>query len=109
MFHWITWKSYLAIGICTALAFFIGGQLAGASLIDLIRRFEANAIGAGMSQGLTSLFTEPLRIALEGNPIVCAVAGAVWPLTLLWLLLFLLIVVYGIIVPGLSTAGSTIR
>ncbi len=108
MFEAVTWKVYLAVGLATGFIFFILGRLGGKAMTDVILQFESNAVNAGMSKGFSSLFVEPIRIALEGNPIICAILGAVWPITLLWLGLFLIVVLYGIIVPGLRTAGTTI-
>jgi hypothetical protein len=108
MLDWVTWKAYVGIAIATALIFFLAGRLAGPNITNIILQFESNAVNAGMSRGFSSLFVEPIRISLEGNPIVCIVLGLVWPITLLWLGLFLIVVLYGIIVPGLQTAGTTI-
>lgn len=102
------WKSYLAIGITTGLLFFLAGRFAGPQVTAIVKQFESAANGAGMSSGLTSLFTEPIRIALEGNPFVCIIVGVIWPITFIVLLLFLLVVVYGIVVPGMQQAGTTI-
>jgi hypothetical protein len=108
MFHWLTWKLYVAIGIATAIGFFVIGRAAGGPLYGIIVNFENNAIRGGMSRGLTSLITEPIRIALEGNPIVCAVIGAIWPVALFWLLLLLFLLVASVLGPGLNQATGTI-
>lgn len=108
MLDWVTWKLYLVIGLVTGGLFFLGGRFAGPQLTDLVQQFEDNAIGAGMSQGLTSLFAEPIRIALEGNVFVSIIVGMVWPLTYFVLLMYVLVVVYGIVVPGVQQAGGTI-
>jgi hypothetical protein len=102
-------RQYLVVALGTGLIFYILGLLGGPGLRGFILQFEVAAVRGGVSQGLTDLITEPMIQALSGNLLAAVIAGLLWPVTLLWVGLLFVLIIYAILGPGLNTAGNALR
>ncbi|MCS6836864.1 MAG: hypothetical protein NZ750_12720 [Anaerolineae bacterium] len=102
-------RQYLVVALVTGSIFYVLGLLGGPGLRSFILQFEAAAVRGGVSQGLVDLITEPMIQALSGSILASAIAGLLWPVTLLWVVLLFVLIVFAILGPGLNTAADTFR
>lgn len=102
-------RQYLVVALVTGLIFYILGLLGGPALRGFILQFEDASVRGGISQGLVDLITEPMIQALSSNILAAAIAGLLWPVTLLWVVLLFVLITFAILGPGLNTAANAIR
>lgn len=109
MFGTISIKNYLLIAVAVGLAFGIINALAAAPLSGFISELRAMAVAGGLPVALADIVAEPLLLLINGGVVGAVVAGAFWPLVLLWLFLLLVLMVLAFLLPGARQAGEGIR
>lgn len=110
MFGWLNTRSYIVIAVVVALLLYGMSLLPslGASLNTLIFNFKIGAEASGLSGGVTNFIYEPMRLVFEGNLVACIMAGLLWPLALLWIILAFLMMIISVLGPGVGAARGTI-
>lgn len=101
-------KTYLIIAVGVTATFYLLGLLAGTGLISVVRQFQSAALGGGMSPEIGRLVIDPITWALSGDIFAALVVGLLWPLALVWVLLFFLVAIFAFLGPGVGAARSTI-
>lgn len=107
MFGWLNWKTYLMIAVAVALALIAIGLIGGTGGATFITTIRQQAYSAGMVPWLADMIAIPLETALSGDILAAVIAGALWPVTLVWLILFFILMAYSILVPGAGAVGAT--
>jgi hypothetical protein len=110
MFTWLNTRSYIVIAVVVALLLYAMSLVPsiGASLNTLIFNFKLGAEASGLGGGITDLIYEPMRLVFEGNLAACIMAGVLWPLSLLWIILAFLMMIISVLGPGVGAARGTI-
>lgn len=104
----MSFRTYLIIGVIVAVVLYILDLLIGDAMIGFIENFRVQAISAGMAPVIADTIAQPLKLIFSQDLIGALVAGALWPFAGIWLLLLIVLVVYGAIVPGINAAGQPI-
>jgi hypothetical protein len=101
-------KNYLIISVLSSLGIFII-SLGLHSQIDLaLTQLRSGAVMAGMSYNIANVVTEPLRAAFTNGLPGAIVAGFLWPVSALWLILIFLLFFYATLGSGFGQAATTI-
>jgi hypothetical protein len=109
IFGAMKWYVYLLISAGVFAFFLIFGLIAGEGVISIISDMRNAAVGAGgLPAGIADLIVQPIVFALQGDIINAAIVGLLWPLTMVWLLLIVILLFFAYIIPGAGTARGTL-
>lgn len=108
MFGLIDAKVYAFISLITAallaaINFFDQSEVAR----TFLESQAAQAQGSGLGSAVANFVVRPLIFAMD-NPAGHIIAGLLWPVLVLWLLLLVLLLTFAFIAPGIFRARSTI-
>jgi amino acid permease len=102
----ISYRTYFAIAIVVGIITYVMGLTGGDSLVQFFTQIQNNALGNGVSAGITTLFVGPF-IFVFSNPLPGAVlAGLAWPLIIVWLVLLFMIIIITAFSSGYNTAAT---
>ena len=106
MFGVLNFRVYLIIGffvgvICVATAYFDRGGATASFFTEI----GANASRFGMPSTIANFIVQPIAFAF--SDIYWAIAaGILWPLLVIWFILFIVLLVYSIIGPAITEINT---
>ena len=109
IFGTMKWYVYLLIAAIVAALTLIFGIAAGQQVIELVTQMRGEAIAlGGLSPAVADLIAQPIIFAFQGEIVNSLLIGLFWPLALVWLLMFVVLLFFAYIVPGAGIAGDQI-
>jgi protein-S-isoprenylcysteine O-methyltransferase Ste14 len=102
----ISFRVYIAVGVVVGIIVYLVGLLAGSSLAQFFIEIQNNALANGISPAIVTLIVGPFIFALSNPAIGGIIAGFVWPLIIVWLVLLFLIIIVTAFSQGYNTAAS---
>ncbi|MCB9458424.1 MAG: hypothetical protein H6670_02155 [Anaerolineaceae bacterium] len=109
IFGTMKWYVYLMIAAIVAALTLIFGLAAGDQVIQIITEMRNIAMASGgLPQPVADLIAQPIIFAFQGEIINSLLVGIFWPLALVWLILFVILLFFAYIVPGAGIAGDQI-
>lgn len=106
----LNFRTYVVVGIGTTLVLYLVNFLAGPGILNVLNDIQQRALQAGISSGIASFVMEPLKFIFQPDSLAGpALAGLLWPLGFLWLMLMILMIVFAVITPALNQAADPIR
>lgn len=102
----ISYRAYFGIAIVVAIITYLVALTGGDSLVQFFTEIQNNALANGVSEPITTIFIGPFLFVF-GNPLTGAiVAGLLWPLIIVWLVLLFLIIIITAFAQGYGTAAT---
>jgi len=109
IFGTMKWYVYLLIAAIVAALTLLFGIVAGQQVIELVTQMRGEAVAlGGLPVPVADLITQPIIFAFQGDIVNSLIVGIFWPLALVWLLLFVVLLFFAYIIPGAGIAGDQI-
>ena len=104
MFGLITPKVYAFVALCTsAMLYGINWLDRNEALVGFLNKQVTRASTSGLGSAIAKLIVKPMIFAVD-TPAGAVVGGLLWPMALLWLLLFVLLMMFSFLAPAMGKA-----
>ena len=108
MFGTMSTRSYIIIAVVCVIVFLLLGLIAKDGIATFVEQTRVDAIAAGLAPFLADAIAVPVRLAFSGEILPAVIAGLLWPLVLLWVILLLVMLIFAFILPGVGAARGAI-
>lgn len=98
----VNFRTYLFIGVGIGFACYVLGMVAGPMLNAQLTNVRWGAVNAGLAPVLADLITQPFIFAFSGDLVGAVVAGVLWPLAVVWIVLLVLALVFTLLGGGIG-------
>lgn len=106
MFALISFRAYIGIGVVVGIIVYLIGLVAGPQVVNFFTQLEATALVNGVSPFIATMVLGPFIFAFSEPLFGAILAGLLWPLILVWLVLLFLVLIISAFMGGYNSAAS---
>lgn len=106
MFGIISFRAYIGVGIVVGIIIYLIGLVGGSQVVQFFTQIESNALANGVSSAITTIILGPFIFTFSEPLFGAIIAGFLWPLILVWLVLLFLLIIISAFSAGYNTAAT---
>ncbi|GEM_PF-1505853 len=106
MFGFITFRTYIMIGVVVGIIVYLISLVAGPQITNLFLQLEGNALANGVAPAIATIVYGPFIFAFTQPIFGAIIAGLLWPFIIVWFVLVFLLLIVSAFTAGYNTAAT---